>query len=383
MKILQVTPYFLPHKGGVERHVYNLSKSLADQGHSVTIYTSNIPETNRFENIDGIEIFRFLSFAEPLRDPFVLRLLFPSKNLQNFDLIHIHMVYGTLAFYGILPKILYGIPVVITHHGQVRFEHKYKDLIVYLYEKLFFKILLAGCNSCIALSESDARFLTSFVTKDRIKIIPNAINSAALLHNSKQDIDQFLKIHNLEDKKIILYVGRLMALKGINYLIKAFFDVKNEMKDPSVVLVIAGEGDEYNSLKKITDEYNLTDSVRFIKYLSDTERNYLYQSSRLFALPSLSEGFPTTVLEAMFYGIPVIGSDIPVMKQNFSDSALLVPQRNSRALAGAILFLLSDPGSALELSLKGKNKVINNFTWDSIVKKYLDIYSEVISMKPL
>jgi glycosyltransferase involved in cell wall biosynthesis len=382
MKILQVTPYFLPHKGGLERHVYNLSKSLADQGQSVTIYTSNIPETNRFENIDGIEIFRFMSFAEPLRDPFVLRLLFPSKNLQKFDLIHIHMVYGTLAFYGILPKMLYGIPVVITHHGQVRFEHKYKDLIVYLYEKLFFKILLSRCDSCIALSESDARFLTSFVTKDRIRIIPNAINSADLLHNSKQDIDQFLKIHNLEDKKIILYVGRLMALKGINYLIEAFFDVKNEMKDPSVVLVIAGEGDEYNSLKKITNEYNLIDSVRFIKYLSDTERNYLYQSSLLFALPSLSEGFPTTVLEAMFYGIPVIGTDIPVMKQHFSDSALLVPQRNSRALADAILYLFSDPGSALELSLKGKDKVINNFTWDSIVKKYLDIYTQVISTRP-
>jgi glycosyltransferase involved in cell wall biosynthesis len=383
MKILQITPYFLPHKGGTERYVYNLSKSLVDMGHNVTIYTSNIPETKPTENIDGISIFRFKSIAEPLRNPLVPRLLYPLKDLQKFDLIHVHRIYSLIALPVLMQKKWYDVvPVVVTHHGRARFEQKFKDFLVHSYEKFFFKKILSSCDKCIALSESDARFLASFTTENRIRIIPNAINSADLPHNSKQDIDQFLKIHNLEDKKIILYVGRLMALKGINYLIEAFYNVKNEMKDPSVVMVIAGDGDEFNNLKKITNEYNLIDSIRFIKDLSDTERNYLYQSSLLFALPSLSEGFPTTVLEAMFYGIPVIGTDIPVMKQNFSDSALLVPQRNSRALADAILSLLSDPGYALELSLKGKDKVTNNFTWDSIVKKYLDIYSQVISMKP-
>jgi len=382
MKILQITPYFLPHKGGTERYVYNLSKSLVDRGHTVTIYTSNIPETKPVENIDGILIFRFKSAAEPLRNPLVPRLLIPLKDLQNFDLIHVHRIYSSIALFVMLQKKWNDVvPVVLTHHGRARFEQKYEDFLVRWYEKLLFKKILSACDRCIALSESDARFLASFMTENKISIIPNAINSAELVHNSKQDIDQFLTIHNLEGKKIILYVGRLMALKGINYLIEAFYDVKNEMKDPSVVLVIAGDGDEYNALKKITHEYNLVDSIRFIKDLSDTGRNYLYQSSLLFVLPSLSEGFPTTVLEAMFYGIPVIGTDIPVMKQNFSDSALLVPQRNSRALADAILSLLSDPGSALELSLKGKDKVINNFTWDSIVKKYLDIYSQVISAR--
>jgi glycosyltransferase involved in cell wall biosynthesis len=382
MKILQITPYFLPHKGGTERYVYNLSKSLVDRGHNVTVYTSNIPETKPFENIDGISIFRFKSVAEPLRNPLAPRLLlFSLKDLQNFDLIHIHMVYSTTALFGILLKKLYPIPVVLTHHGRMRFEHKFKDLIVTFYEKIFFKKLLSDCDFCIALSEYDAWFLASFATENKIRVVPNAINSAELLYNEKTDINQFLNLYNLENKKIILFVGRLIPIKGINYLIEAFSRVKNQIKDPSVILVIVGGGGEYNSLKKSIQDYHLSDFIILTGELSKIYVNYLYQSSCLYVLPSVSEGFPTTVLEAMFYGIPVIGTDIPVMKQNFSDSALLVPQRNSRALADAILSLLSDPDSALELSMKGKEKVINNFTWDIIVNKTLDVYSQLLSGK--
>jgi glycosyltransferase involved in cell wall biosynthesis len=280
-----------------------------------------------------------------------------------------------------LPKMLYEIPIVITHHGRVRFEHNYKDFLIHSFEKLFFKWLLSSYDECIALSESDAQFLATFVTESKISIIPNALNPVELSNNSQLDIDHFLERHNLKDKKIISFVGRLIALKGLNYLIEAFYHVNNEKRDPSVVLVIAGDGDEYDTLKKIADEYNLIDSIIFINDLSDTDRNCLYQSSFLFILPSLSEGFPTTVLEAMYYGVPVIGTDIPVMTQNFSDSALLVPQRNSRALADAVVSLLSDTDSALELSRSARKKVINSFTWDIIVKRYIDVYSQVIAEK--
>jgi glycosyltransferase involved in cell wall biosynthesis len=381
MKILQVTPYYLPHKGGIERYVYNLSKSLFNRGHEVLIYTSNIPQTNSVENEEGVSIFRFKSLFEPFRNPLVPRLFFPTKNLQKIDLIHVHMIYSTLTLYGILQKKFFGIPLVMTHHGRMRFGHKFIDFFVDFYEKLFFKMLLSQCDRCIALSESDARFLASFVTANKISIIPNAINSAELLENSKQDIDQFLKIHNIENKKIILFVGRLIPVKGINYLIEAFCRVKNKIKDPSIVLLIVGDGDECKSLKIIVRDYHLIDSVIFTGELSKININYLYQSSCLFVLPSLSEGFPTAVLEAMYYGVPVIGTDIPVMKQNFSTSALLIPPRNSRALADAMFSLLSDPEYTLELSKRGKEKVINNFTWEIIVKKYLDVYSNIVTKR--
>jgi len=379
MKILQLTPYYFPHKGGIERYIANLSKYLIKNGHEVEIYSSNIPRTYSIEILDGVTIRRYTSIGEPLRNPLIPGLLFPSKDLKKFDLIHVHMLYSSLAIYGILQKKLYGIPVVVTHHGRMRFEKKIKDTFVYLYENLFFNKLLSASDRCIALSESDAQFLASFVPKNRINIIPNAIDSAELLCNSRTEINQFLKIYNLENKKIILFVGRLIPVKGINYLIEAFRLVKKKIKDPSVVLLIVGDGNEYNPLNEIVKKNDLIDSVLFTGELSKIYINYLYQSSYLFVLPSLSEGFPTTILEALYYGIPVIGTDIPVMKQNFSDSALLVPQRNSRALADAILFLLLNSDFAFQLSMKGKDKVIKNFTSDSIVKKYLEVYSNVLS----
>jgi len=378
MNILHITPYFLPHKGGIERYVNNLSKNLVDRGHNVTIYTANIPETKLVENFNGISIFRFNCIAEPLRNPIIPRLMFPTKNIQKYDLIHIHMLYSSVALYGLLERNVCGIPVVMTHYGQMRFEEKFKDRMVKLYEIIILRKILSICACCIALSESDAQFLTSFVTENRIKVIPNAIDSRELLHYSKNEINLFLKLHNLENKKIILFIGRLIPIKGINYLIEAFYRVKKTIQNPSVVLLIVGAGAEYYPLKQIVKEKKMIDSVIFFGEVSNIDINFLYQSSFLFVLPSLSEGFPTVVLEAMYYGIPVIGTDIPVMKTNFSESALLVPPSNSNALAEAILSLISDPSLTLILSIKAKEKVLNNFTWDIIGEKYLDIYTNII-----
>ncbi len=124
MKILQLTPYYFPHKGGIERYIANLSKYLIKNGHEVEIYSSNIPRTYSIEILDGVTIRRYTSIGEPLRNPLIPGLLFPSKDLKKFDLIHVHMLYSSLAIYGILQKKLYGIPVVVTHHGRMRFEKK-------------------------------------------------------------------------------------------------------------------------------------------------------------------------------------------------------------------------------------------------------------------
>jgi len=380
MKILQVTHYFLPHRGGLERFVYYLSKNLADNGQNITVFTSNIPESKPVENLDGIIVFRFTTIAEPLRNPIVPRFFFPIKNMREYDLIHVHTLYSSMVLLCILQKKLFGIPVIVTHHGRVGFEHPLLDFFLHLYENLFFKKLLSMCDQCIALSESDARFLTTFTPREKITIIPNGINPADLILHSEWEIDRFLLKYNLNNKKIVLFIGRLIPLKGAKYLIEAFSNIREELNDLSVQLVIAGDGIEREALLRMTSDKKLTDSVLFIQDLSDADRNYLYQSAAIFVLTSLSEGFPTTVLEAMYYGVPVIGTDIPVMNENFSDSVSLVPPRDDRALADAILGLLVDPDLAQKLSSKGK-EAVKNFTWDRIVKNYIDVYSGLVLKK--
>jgi glycosyltransferase involved in cell wall biosynthesis len=379
MKILQITQYFLPHTGGLERYVWNLSKYLTENGHEVEIYTSNIPRTKKIEVIDGITIRRFSSIAEPLRNPIIPGLLLPTKNeIKKFDLIQVHVLYSFTALYGLLLKKFYNIPLILTHHGRMKFNEKYKDEIVRLYEKIVIKELVKNGDRCIVLTKKDAEFIASEgMNQELIKIIPNGIIPSELKNLTDIEINQFLHQYNLENKKIILFVGRMISSKGVDCLIKAFSRIKNYDSDSSLMLVLVGDGDQLKSLKQIVSDFNLSNSVKFLGELSFSDTIKFYQTSRIFVLPSLSEGFSTTILEALYFGLPVIASDIPVIRENFSDSLTLVPPNNEKALADAIFKLLKESEMTDCLSAIGKNTVITNYTWDKIIDEYEDLFAHL------
>ena len=87
MRVLQVTSYFYPHIGGLEHYVYNLSKNLVEKGHEVVVCTSNIPESMRYETVDGMEIRRFRSLAEPLGNPLTPGMLKSLVQVKGFDIV--------------------------------------------------------------------------------------------------------------------------------------------------------------------------------------------------------------------------------------------------------------------------------------------------------
>jgi glycosyltransferase involved in cell wall biosynthesis len=377
MKILQITPHFLPYTGGLERYVWNLSKYLTEKGHEVEIYTSNIPRTKKFEVIDGITIRRFTSIAEPLRNPIIPGLLCQDLHeIKKFDIVQVHLLYSYTALYGFLLKSFTDSPLLLTHHGRMNFNEKYRDEIVKVYEKTVFRELLKIGDRCVVLSQKDAEFIASAgMDQKLIKVIPNGIDPSDLMHLTKIEMNQFLNQYNLKNKKIILFVGRLIAVKGVDTLIKAFFRIKNKGPDPDLVLAIVGDGDQSASLKRLVDDLNLSGSVIFFGELPISETIKFYQSSSIFVLPSLSEGFSTVLLEAMFYGIPVIASDIPFIRDYFNKSAYLVPPENDEALADAIITLFKDNEMRDRLSASGKDLVKNTYTWDKIIEDYINLYN--------
>jgi glycosyltransferase involved in cell wall biosynthesis len=375
MKILQITPHFLPYTGGLERYVWNLCKSLTKKGHEVEIYTSNIPHTKKFEVMEGIAVHRFTSIAEPLRNPIIPGLLFHNE-IQKFDIVQVHLLYSYTSLCGLLLKKFGDFPLVLTHHGRMKFNETYKDEIVKLYEKTVFKELVKSGDQCVVLTKKDAEFIASSGMDPKlIRVIPNGIDPSDLILSTDDEIDRFLNQNNLENKKIILSVGRLIASKGLENLIKAFLRVKNSSSDSSLVLAVVGKGECSTSLKQLVAELNLSDSVIFFGDLPFSETIKFYQSSRIFVLPSLSEGFSSVILEAMYYGLPVIASDLPFLREYFQKSALLVQPDDDRLLADAIMTLLTDNEMRDRLSASGKDLVKNTYTWDKIIEDYINLYN--------
>ena len=220
MKILQITPYYLPHTGGLEQYVFNLSKFLVKQGHQVEVMTSNIPAGLKKEKRDGIQITRLNSYCEPLRNPIIPDILF--KELNDYDVINIHSLYAfSSIFAGIKNKKL-KTPLVLTHHGKLQFGSFLKDSIIHFYEGSIARKILTNIDCCVALTASDASFLSTLgMETDSVRIVPNGIDISEFEEFNNLDRTLIRESLSLKNKFILLYVGGITNRKGVKYLIGA------------------------------------------------------------------------------------------------------------------------------------------------------------------
>lgn len=380
MKIAQITPYFFPHTGGVERYVYNLSKNLINEGHVIEVITSNVPEGRTVDIVDGIPVRRLKCIGEPLRNPLVPSIFLLLNELEKFDVIHVHNLYSSLTLSIPLLKKFCKVPLVLTHHGRLVYGEPMKDTCVKIYEKSIKKIILKFVDSIVALSESDAQYILSSgeLKRELVEILPNAINPADFMGHINADTTEFIARHHLEGRKRILFVGEVTNRKGIPTLIRSVpLLIKKSLKE-EVVFVIVGSGENLSDARALARDLDVESHVVFTGRLSFVELMQAYCSADLFVLPSLSEGLPTTILEAMYFGLPVVSTNIPGVRDHFSGNALLVPPNAEFVLSDALLMVLEDEHFADMLSRNGRELVLDKYTWDKVAGHYESLYSKVM-----
>lgn len=376
MKILQITPYFLPHTGGVEQYVFNLSKYLVKQGHQVEVITSNIPVGLKNEKIQGINIIRMKSYGEILRNPIT-----PSsflKDIHDFDIINVHNIYALTSFFATIKNYPIKTPLVLTHHGKAKFDSHIKNSAVRFYEMSIAKKLLNRIDCSIALTKSDADFLSTLgMKKEHIRIIPNGIDIPEFKQFHHADPPLFRESMGLKNKFVLLYVGEISDRKGIKYLIGAMAEIKNHIPHEEIALIIIGSGPELRKNQVLVKNLNLDSYISFKGRIPFSELIEFYNTSDVFILPTLSEGMPTAILEALFFNLPVITSDIPPLRESFNNLALFVPPENEKELAGQILTLANNPTYTDKINSDTKSYVEAHYSWSILAKKYEDIYQKL------
>ncbi len=376
MKILQITPYFPPHFGGLERFVYNLSKFLVKHGHEVEVLTSNIPRSKPLEAVDGIIVRRCHSLAEPLNNPIAPGFIHNDGYFEDFDIIHSHIIYSFANISALLKRRRYNIPTILTHHGQLLFGSPFSDGIVKIYQSSIEKVILGQVDHIVVLSPSDAQyFMSKGARNDKISFIPNAIDPEEFRLYEEDDPSGFLDAFDLRGRTLVLFVGQISTRKGVDVLLRAIQLVDQNAGTSAITFVLIGEGDYLKRAMEITEEMHLADGrVRFLGRVAFRDLIHAYRCSRLCVLPSISEGMPTVILEAMHFGLPVVTTSIPCLQDNFSESAILVPPRDERALADAILKGLEDGPRIRRLKEYGKTLVDTHYTWDAVAREYEEIY---------
>jgi len=382
MKVAQVTPYFLPHNGGMELYVYNLSKNLINAGHTVEVITANVPEGKPFDVVDGIPVRRLKCFGEPLRNPLVPSIFLLLNELKKFDVIHIHNVYSFTALSFPLLKKFCKIPLVLTHHGQLMFGEPVKDICVRIYEKSAKGTILNSIDRTVTLSESDARHIARYsgtpenhsasIPLRSVVTIPNGYDNTKFHPMDTRKCREALGLPS--DKKLILNVGRLYgAVKGHEHLIKAMAKVAAERKD--VFCVIVGPGRLYSTLDNLVRSLDLQDYVVLAGGKPHDEIPIWLNACDLFVLPSLSEGNPTVMFEAFGCGKPFVGTRVGGVPEGITADryGLLGKPADPDDLAEKILMALDrewDREAILSCSKR--------YTWEHITKEIVGVYGQVL-----
>ena len=393
MNILLLSHFFLPHKGGVETAVYNTAKQLISFGHKVIVITSKLEEESRdFHIIEDIVIYRFKSFIIP-----ELKLIpqissfgiMPKALLKLSEIIKknkIHVIHAEGRFFpitfltAILNNIIFKKPMIITCQGRLKIG------ITGIFEEIFDKLILRHLSKnlekvvCVSKSLKN-RFLRFNINKKKLTFIPNGVDISKFKRITNPEmLKQYLK-DKLDYKKVI-FAGRLDAQKGVEYLIRAIpLVLKNYQK---VHFFILGNGKLEKKLKKLASKLKINSYVTFMDALSLDQMPEFYSSADIFCLPSIHEGFPLSLAEALSIGLIVVASateGIPeAIREN--ENGFLVEPKNTLQLSNKLLKALTlNDHQVKKFQDNNINLAHNNFSWNIIVRKIIEIYKKSISSK--
>jgi len=369
----------------------DVCKELVKKGHDVEVYTtnaydqkSNFKSENRTVIMSGIKVTYFSNVLRLSNLYIAPRMITEMrKSLKNFDVIHVHFGRQPYDAYIGLTAVKFGVPYVIQAHGCLTKTGKRK-ILKSIFDTFLGRKILRNSTKTIALNNIEAEQYRSMgVSEEKIAIVPNGIDLSEYAELPPKGV--FKKKFNIpEDKKIILYLGRIHKIKGIDFLVRAYAHLINEMNFKDAILVIAGPDDGYlGEVKSLVQGLDISNTVLFTGPLYGKDKISAYVDSEVYVLPSRYETFPMTVLEAYACGKPVITSKIGGLKDLVmnGETGLLFEPGNVEQLARNILYLLNDNGEAKEMGLKGKEFVKENLTIESVVTKLEKVYEEIVEAR--
>ena len=256
---------------------------------------------------------------------------------------------------------LFRIPVIIGGRGCD--INTAKD---FLYKRYMTSWALNKSDGVMSVSNAmKQKIIELGVPEQKIKVIPNGISD--IFCSKSKKIDSQHKVPHIEDRrKTILYCGRLSEEKGLRYLISAAKILKDN--NVNFYLMIVGDGPEYKQLIKLVNEFQLQEFVEFRPEVPQEKVPAIMNSADLFCLPSIREGWPNVVIEAMACGLPVVATNVGGVPEilNSQEYGIIVPKQEAEKLAEAL-------NSAIKKSWDpyAINNAVKDRNWDSVAKEIL------------
>lgn len=356
---------------------YEFPLRLVRKGHKVTaiLWNQNASIDTRNDVADGFTVYNVRgvnpcgAIDSGFRYPYVFGLSRMISKLKP-DIIDCQSHLFLTTVQAIRAAKDLGIPSVVTVHGVMAKRGGLMNLAQYVFLFTLGSWIFRETDLVRCLTENDAKEVAKYrCPRDKVRIIRNAVDT------------DFFRPKNEADKEddLIVWTGRFVKEKGLEYLVDAAKRVVSHCNDVKFVLI--GHGPLEQGIISSVDRNSLSKNFLFTGDFSRRQIAEILQKASLFALPSLREGMPFALLEAMACGAPVVGSDISGINDVIvhGQNGFLVPPKNSTTLADVILELLGDEDLRRIIGRNARQLMVEKYSWNTITSKIEKAYNEATS----
>lgn len=387
--------------GGQNVYVDQVARHLVSQGYQVDVFTrrDNARDEEIVSCLPGMRVIHVNAGPEtgiakeemmPYMTEFADNMIaFIIRHRLHYQVIHAHFFMSGMVACELKQRL--GIPFVITFHalGYVRRLHQAEN-DRFPAERLTAEVQIAEqADHIIAECPQDKEDLLNYYRADagKISIIPCGFSKKEFYPISKKSARQFLGLPN--DRPVILQLGRMVARKGIDNVIRAMGRLKAPGCGDLQLIVVGGDEEnmalsknaEYKRLRDLAAETGVSDQVLFAGRKDRGLLKYYYSAADLFITTPWYEPFGITPLEAMACGTPVIGANVGGIKYSVADgvTGALVTPDSPGELAAKISELLNNKAGLRVLGKQAIKHVNNNFTWAKVTDHLTALYQQVIA----
>jgi len=374
LHILKICYEYPPLGGGGGHVVKGLSRQLSLLGYHVDLVTMKFKGLAGFERSNNLSIYRVPTvrsnpvICHPHEMITYLLCALPKalklSREKKYNIIHAHFIFpdGILAY---LVSKLTGIPYVITSHGSDVPGYN-PDRFVALHTLLrpVWKTIVRSSSQVVCLSRYLESLLKSALPGAHTTIIPNGF-----------PVGRFRKEATGDFKKLsrVLVVTRMFKRKGIQHFLEAVDGLNLDLE-----IHIAGDGPYLNELKR--QAKSISADIRFHGFVENDSQQFrdLMASSQIFILPSESDNFPISLLEAMDAGMAIITTRDTGCEEVIGDAGLLVSPGDVKGIRDALLMLSNAPDLCRKKGDMARKRLEENFSWEAVTKKYILLYEKIV-----
>ncbi len=375
LRVLHVIASMAAEWGGTATAVTGLTKALGNVGvHSEIVTTTSASEgpllptphltRHCFERGLGARVWS--GYSRTLAAHL-------ERAIDDFDIVHVHGIWHFGGWLAARIAKRKGVPYVASLRGELdgrRLRHK--RLKKRIYRALLLDAMLRNANALHAVSAAECEHAAQLGLKTPVFVCPNGVDLAAFDELAGEGTPT--EHEALRNRRVVLYMGRIESLKGLDVLAQAFIDVAKERDD--VALLVAGRDEDgtLDAMHRTLREAGMADRVVLAGFLVGEQKAAALARADMFVLSSYSEGFSNAVVEALAAGLPVVIShecNFPEVEE--ADAGFVVPSATA-PVAKAIATILADADLAKRMGENARRLIEDHYQWPAIANRMAQRY---------